>query len=123
MVDTETQLADAKKEISRLSECVDYWESKYSFLAEALRNAPHCPPARALHRFDDDISISGDWGKGKELQREYGCNIVPPICEAEVAAGAWYRITSGQMVIDPKQIEMGIGEIINRNRPQNADSV
>jgi hypothetical protein len=71
----------------------DNFNQEFFALRSALRDWPKMPPAYVLKWLDGDFSK--DWGRGKEIQRELGLEVIPPVCECETGAGMWDRITNG----------------------------
>ena len=106
-------------EVKRLEESAKFWHDEYEILVDMLKQAPKMPTHLQLCRFPHSASQPDDWDKGKEMQRKYGLGVVPPVCEAEVAAGAWFRIAGGNPVIDSGQAEMTVDQVMNRHKVQD----
>jgi len=65
-------------------------------ILNAIRDIPEMPPPFVLLHLGSSASkYPEDKDKGKELQRKYGLEIIPPKSECEWGAGVWYRMLNG----------------------------
>lgn len=72
----------------------DYYEKRFYSLVSALRDWPRMPEPLVLRNIKG--KFPEDWEVGKAIQRELGLEVVPPVTECEIGAGAWDMMTKGE---------------------------
>ena len=76
-------------------------------LQTALGEWPKLPSRAVLHLLSEAGNFKKDWERGKRMQRELPFGVIPYVCECEIGAGFWDRITNGawreHLVAPPQQ--------------------
>ena len=66
------------------------WELEQKFaLIEAFKELPDVAPVEALHYLSEFSTYPRDREKGKQMQREFRSEVIPPNAECESGAGLW----------------------------------
>lgn len=69
------------------------WELERIFaLREAFKELPEVAPVEALHLLNEFSTYPRDWERGKQMQRQFGLDKIPPNSECESGAGLWALI-------------------------------
>lgn len=92
-----------------------FWEERCQRLEALLKDAPAVPEPRDLALLASCSIYPDDSAKGKELQREHGLGVIPPVSECESGAGAWWRITGGAADFSVERKPMSVSEVMERD--------
>ncbi len=72
------------------------FEQDFDAVLDALKAWPKLPSPLVLRFLSESGDYSLDWGKGKQMQGELPMGAIPYVCECEIGAGFWDRITKGE---------------------------
>lgn len=84
--------------ISELRAALRYALDVQYGILHALRDLPQFPPPGVLIHLASAARYPDDWSRGKELQKEYGLEAIPPKTECELGAGLWNRIRAALLI-------------------------
>ena len=72
------------------------FETDFDAVLDALSEWPKLPSPSVLRFLSQSGDYAQDWSNGKHMQSELEMGRIPYVCECEIGAGFWHRITKGE---------------------------